>query len=233
MMTQNDIENVLDLLMTAYGEKSYPVDDQKKMAKIANLWSVMFVDDEPAEVLTAVKDCIATLQFPPKVADIKSRIAQNRLSGQMTEMEAWLLIRKAVEDANSREKAQQIYNALPPMIKKLCNPSQLRAWRTVEDEQFETVVCSNVLRSYRVLLNREAGYHALPADIQKAEQWRIEAPKSAEKAPELPKPAPTMENITQAIGFEPPYYMMPTVEQWIKDGLSAAEIRRNIMAWGA
>ena len=232
MMTQNDIETVLDLLITAYGEKAYPVDDRKKMAKIANLWSVMFVDDEPAEVLTAVKDCIATLQFPPKVADIKSRIAQNRLSGQMTEMEAWMMIRNAVEDSNSREKARQIYENLPPMIKKLCNPSQLLAWRAVEDEQFETVVCSNVLRSYRVLLNREAGYHALPADIQKAEQWRIEAPKQ-EKAPELPKPAPTLDSIAQAIGFEPPSFMMPTVEQWIKDGLSALESRKKILAWGA
>ena len=232
MMTQNDIETVLDLLITAYGEKAYPVDDRKKMAKIANLWSVMFVDDELSEVLTAVKDCIATLQFPPKVADIKSRIAQNRLSGQMTEMEAWMMVRKAVEDANSREKAQQIYDGLPPMIKKLCDPSQLRAWRTVEDEQFETVVCSNVLRSYRVLLNREAGYHALPADIQKVEQWRIEAPKQ-EKTPELPKPAPTLDSIPQAIGFEPPSFMMPMIEQWIKDGLSALEIRKKILAWGA
>jgi hypothetical protein len=104
-MTQKDINTMMDLLVAAYGEKAFPIDNPKKMAKVSNLWSVMFAEYEPAEVAVAVKDCIATLQFPPKIADIKSRMAQNRLAGQMTEMEAWALIRKAVEESNSRENA--------------------------------------------------------------------------------------------------------------------------------
>lgn len=231
MMTQKDINTMMDLLVAAYGDKAFPIDNPKKMAKVSNLWSVMFAEDEPAEVAVAVKDCIATLQFPPKIADIKSRMAQNRLAGQMTEMEAWMMIRKAVEESDNHEKARQVWESLPEILQSLCSPSQLRAWRSVADEQFETVVCSNVLRSYRALQSREAGYHALPADIRAAESWRIEARTKKEKTPELPKPVPTLENLSKAIGFEPPAYMMPAVEDWIGEGLPAVEIRRRIMNW--
>ena len=191
MITQENMETIMDLLVTAYGEKAYPVDDPKKMAKLAHLWAVMFENDTPEEVLIAVKDCIATLQFPPKVADIKSRISQNRLTGQMTEMEAWALIRFAVENANNRIEAKAQFDRLPKIIQRVVgSPEQLRGWRVVDDEQFETVVASNCMRTYKQLAQRESGYHALPSDIQQAESWRIEKPKQAElPEPEKPKPA--------------------------------------------
>ena len=190
MITDANIEQVLDLLVTAYGEKAYPLDDPKKMIKVKNLWTVMFADDEPIEVLTAVKDCIATLQFAPKIADIKSRIAQNRLSGQLTELEVWQIVRKAVEDSDSISKAKQIYNTLPKPVQSVVgSPSLLRSWRSVEDAQFETIIMSLVTRTYRTIAAREAGYHALPQDIQDAERWRIDGAKKndALPAPEAPK----------------------------------------------
>ena len=188
MITKQNIADMMDLLVAAYGDKAFPSEPQK-MAKVVNLWTIMFEHDDPREVLVAVKDCIATLQFPPKIADIKTRIAQNRLAGQMTEMEMWALVRRAVEDSTSREKAEEIYNGLPKIVQRTVgSASQLRGWRVVDDDQFETVVASNCQRTYRQLAQREAGYHALPPDIQQAEQWRIEKPKQAElPEPEKPK----------------------------------------------
>lgn len=186
MMTVKDIGLMLQLLEANYGTALYKETNRENVLK---LWTVMFEDDDPAEVGVAVKDCIATLQFPPKIADIKSRISRNRLAGQMTEMEAWALIRDGVERAVSREKAQEIFGQLPEIIRRVVgSPSQLRGWRVVEDAQFETVIASNCQRTYRELAAREAGYHALPADIRQAEAWRIEKPKQAElPAPEAPK----------------------------------------------
>lgn len=191
---------MIDLLTAAYGEKAFPLDDAKKMIKVINLWTVMFEADDPLEVAVAVKDCIATLQFPPKIADIKSRISQNRLAGQMTEMEAWALIRDAVERSGSREEAQQIFDQLPMIIQRTVgSPSQLRGWRMIDDEQFETVTASNCMRTYKVLAQREAGYHALPADMQRLESWRIEQPEQA-KLPEPPKP--------KKLAYEKPDWML-------------------------
>jgi len=188
MITKQNIADMMDLLVAAYGDKAFPQEPQK-MAKVVNLWTIMFEHDDPREVLVAVKDCIATLQFPPKIADIKTRIAQNRLEGQMTEMEAWAHIRMAVEQSTSREKAEEIFEGLPKIIQRTVgSASQLRGWRVVNDEQFETVVASNCQRTYRQLAQREAGWHALPPDIQQAEVWRVETPKLAElPEPEQPK----------------------------------------------
>ena len=66
MITNKDMGEIIDLLTAAYGDKAFPVDDPKKMAKVVNLWSVMYQDDSPEEVLISVKDCIATLQFAPR-----------------------------------------------------------------------------------------------------------------------------------------------------------------------
>lgn len=199
MITQKDIGKMIDLLVSAYGEKAYPVDDEKKMAKTVNLWTVMFEDDDPLEVAVAVKDCIATLTFPPHIADIKSRIAQNRLAGQMTEMEAWNIISKAVEDADSKEKAQKLFDGFPKIIQRIVgNPAKLRSWRKVDDAEFETVIGSNVMRTYRTLAQREIGYHALPADIQEAESWKIAGTKTI-ALPEGDEP--------KKLGYEMPEWM--------------------------
>ena len=197
MMTVQNIGEMLQLLEAAYGLSLYKDVNRENVVK---LWSVMFADDDPAEVGVAVKNCIATLQFPPKIADIKSRMAQNKMAGQMTEMEAWQIIRRAVEDSNSREKASEIFGQLPKIIQRVVGSgSQLKAWRTVEDDQFETVVASNCMRTYRILAQREAGFYALPSDLQQVESWRIEAPKQiALPEPEKPK----------KVAYEKPEWML-------------------------
>ena len=193
MITIKDTNMLIDLIVSAYGDKAFPVDDPKKLAKVMNLWSVMFQDDEPREVLLAVKNCIATLQFPPKIADIKARISQSRMAGQMTEMEAWQKIREAVNNSNSRSDANKAYTELPAILKKVVgSPSQLRAWNDCSIDTFEGVIASNVQRSYRELARREATYYALPKDLQSEQSWMVEAPKEVTMLPE-PKPQKSFE----------------------------------------
>lgn len=188
MITNKDTNMMIDLLVSAYGDKAFPVDDPKKLAKVMNLWSVMFQDDEPREVLLAVKNCIATLSFPPRVADIKSRIAQSRLNGQMTEMEAWSVIRNAVRGARNGTDANQAFMKLPPILQKCVgNPSQIMAWGGVSIDTFEGVIASNFMRSYRETAKNEAMYNALPKDMQSEQSYLNPTPKEVTM---LPEPAP-------------------------------------------
>ena len=103
MMTITDISELLNLLEIAYGKKNLYSESSKD--NILKLWEVMFRDDDPVEVANAVKDCIATLQVPPKIADLKSRIAKQRTAGQMTEMEAWQMICQSIEKSYGRDDA--------------------------------------------------------------------------------------------------------------------------------
>ena len=207
MITSDNTAEIMDLLITAYGEKAYPIDSPQKMQKICSLWSVMFQDDEPVEVLTAVKDCIATLQFAPKIADIKSRIAKNRLKGQLTEAEVGHLVRTAVEDSSSKDEAKKQFERLPKTVQRsVGSASALRAWRSVAEEQFETVVLSMVYRSYRIEAEREASYHALPNDVQQAEQWKIDG---APKPEALPAP--------KKLAYEEPDWMIRRREMGVSN----------------
>lgn len=234
MITAENMETIMDLLVSAYGEKAYPLDDPKKMSKMKNLWNVMFQDDSPEEVLVAVKDCIATLQFPPKIADIKSRISQSRMAGQPTEMEAWAMVYKAIAEATRIGKAQTLFDELPPIAQELvAMPEQLLDWHEVPGDKLTTVVASNFMRSYKVKAERQASYHALPADIQKHEEWKL--PKEKEKPKELPmtqfKYDANGKRVLN-IGFEPPDFMKTKVQIWMDLGVSDAEIRKGCVNWG-
>lgn len=174
MMTTENIGQMLDLLEGNYGQKFYEGTDRKK---VINLWKVMFQDDDPVEVAIAVKDCIATLQFPPKVADIKSRIAKQRMTGQMTEMEAWSRTVDAINHSYGKEDADKQFFQLPAILQKVVGtPAQLRGWRSVDEAQLQTVVMSAFLKSYREWAQREATFHALPPDIQKQNDWMVAKP---------------------------------------------------------
>ena len=234
MITRENIGEIFNLLSANYGEKMFP-DDAKKMANVVNLWQVMFADDEPAEVLVAVKDCIASLQFPPKIADIKSRISQNRMAGQMTEMEAWTMVYKAIMDVDGLSSARKAFDKLPRIAQDLIGmPEQMLDWKEADGKTLTTVIASNFMRSYKVKAEREASYHALPADMQKAESWKL--PKAEEKPKELkagkvivqPGADPDL-----TVGFELPPYMRPTVERMIADGKwTVDEIKQTCYRWG-
>lgn len=186
MLSNENIGEMIDLLESNYGEKAFP-QDPEKLAKTVKLWKVMFQDDDPREVLIAVKDCIATLTFPPKVADIKSRISRNRLAGIPSEIEAWEMVRNAVDDATSRAEAQKAFDVLPDLVRRTVGSySTLRAWRTIPDEQFETVIMSQFGRVYREKREQLVGYYSLPADIQQEEKHLI----AQQQKPELPEPKP-------------------------------------------
>ena len=206
MITNKDINQIMDLLISAYGDKAYPIDDPQKMVKVSHLWTVMFQDDEPAEVLIAVKSCIATLSFPPKVADIKSRSAQSRMAGQMTEMEAWSAIRDAVRSARNRTDANRVFTELPPILQKCVGtPSQLMAWGGVSTDTFEGVIASNFMRSYRETAKNEAMYNALPKEMQSEQSYLNPTPKEVTMLPE-PAPQKTFEERDVEMNIEAQVY---------------------------
>ena len=191
-MTIQNIGEMLTLLEAAYGKNKVYAETTKD--KILVLWETMFKDDDPAEVAVAVKDCIATLQFPPRVADIKTRIAKQRMAGKMTEMEAWSKIVNAIEHSYGKEDADKQFYQLPAILQRAVgDPKMLRSWRLLDTVQLQAVVMSAVVKSYRELLQGEMTFHSLPADIQQQAEWQIAKPVM-EALPE-PKREQTLEEM--------------------------------------
>ena len=184
-MTPKELSAVMDRLEKYY--RNYYAGTDKK--EVFAAWFEMFKDDDPAEVNRAVVAYICTNTFPPTVAGIKTLMAENRMAGQMTEMQAWQKIRDAVDFSTNRDEARKQYDQLSPLLKKLAgSPSQLISWRKVNEDTFEGVIASNVQRSYRELARREAVFYAIPGQLQAEQTWRVEGPKEQAALPEAEKP---------------------------------------------
>lgn len=158
--------------MMAIIRANYPMYYQNKgkeeLQSVVNLWWEMFKDDDADLVIRAVKMFIAndTKGFPPVIGQIKSRLVELTSPEEMTEQEAWNLVKKAV--INSGWHAEEEFQKLPPVIQKLVgSPNQLKEWALMETNNFDTVIGSNFMRSYRIRAKQIKEYEALPGDIKK------------------------------------------------------------------
>jgi hypothetical protein len=162
-MNKIEATALLSIIKTAYPnfyKGANEIDDA------INLWSMMFTN-EPAKIVTeAVKALICVLKFPPTIADVKTKIYDITHPERMTEMEAWAIVKKAVESYSiyeSYENNMKMFNNLPETIKNtIGNISQLRVWGQMEYESFNTVVQSNFMRSFKMKQQQEIERAMLP-----------------------------------------------------------------------
>lgn len=159
-MTLQETAKVMDIIKGAY--PSWQATKQTAL-----VWAQMFVDDPLELVLAAVKSYIASDSkgFAPVVGQIK-KIMTDLLVDDMNENEAWSLVRKAI--SNGIYGSVEEYEALPPILKKVVgSPDQLSEWAMLTDG-LDTVVASNVMRSYRKEVERQKFERALPNDVKLA-----------------------------------------------------------------
>ena len=170
-MTANEIFKILNILEAAY--KNFYSGSNKE--NVIALWSVMFRDDDPRQVEEAVYACISANKFPPTIAEVREKMTLLERGNEMSEMEAWSMVKQAAE--HSCYHAAEEFKKLPPILQRIVgSPSQLRDYALMDIEQFNTIVASNVQRSYRELVRREREYSVLPSGLQ-AKLDALEQPK--------------------------------------------------------
>jgi len=158
----------------------------KNMSRIdaeamVNLWCEMFSDVAYEIVGTAVKTYIASdiTGYPPNVGQINAHIRTLTQKEQMSEQEATLLLMKAIR--NGLYGAKEEFEKLPPILKRLAgSPEQLRVWASMGEDEVQTVVASNLMRSYRAIAKKEEVQQTLPSSIkalleQASDKFRIES----------------------------------------------------------
>ena len=167
-MNREETLAIMSVLKAAY-PNFYKDMNRKEAESIVNLWMEMFRDDPPAVVAMAVKAHIASdvKGFPPHIGAIKDAIVKLHTQNEMTELEAWELVRKASSNANYN--AREEFDKLPPVVQRLVgSPNQLREWAMMDSEVLGSVVASNFQRSYKARAASEREYMALPSDVRNA-----------------------------------------------------------------
>jgi len=182
-MTREETLAIMAVLKAAY--PNYYRDMKRTDAEgVVNLWATMFAD-EPAELVTmAVKAHIAgdSKGFPPHIGAIKEAIVRIQQPKELTELEAWAIVQRAISGASmspqsmmyrngetdGKTSAERKFDALPPILKRMVgNPGQLAAWAAMDEETVGTVIASNFQRSYRAVAAKEREYMALPGDVRR------------------------------------------------------------------
>jgi hypothetical protein len=164
-MTKQEALTVLAILKTAY-PSFYKDYSKEELNAAVELWASMFVNESGKVVLEAVKSLICTLRFPPTIADVKEKIELLTQPEQMTEMEAWNLVKKAMNTSDFVKSFQE----LPPIIRRIVgSASQLKEWAYTEGDI--NVISSNFMRSYRA---RAAHEHELARLPQSAKEMIAE-----------------------------------------------------------
>lgn len=167
-MTLKETVAVMAILRAAY-PRYYGGIGKDEAMETARLWASMFDEDDVNTVLAATRSYIATDEkgFPPSIGQIKEKIRtlQTGGSGEMTEVEAWSLIRRAA--SNGFYGAESEFANLPPELQSLVgSPHALREWSTMETDELETVVASNIMRGYRARAAQVRDWNKLPSDVR-------------------------------------------------------------------
>lgn len=146
-----------------------------------NLWAEMFADDDYRIVGGAVKAYIANDEtgYAPNVGQIKSYIRKLTEPDEMTEQEAVNLILKAA--ANSGYNSQAEFEKLPPVLQRLVgSPSQLKEWALMDSSVVNSVVSSNLMRSFKAVAQQEKEIKALPSSVRQILQIASDGVKMIE-----------------------------------------------------
>ena len=182
-MNRQETLRIMAVLQAAY-PMFYAKKSKDELDGIVGLWEEMFSDEPYQVVAMAVKALIKTRvsTFPPGIGEINERILQITQPEEMTEMEAWSLVRRAIRGASmdpssrlfrngamdNRTSAERNFEALPPILQKVVNsPEQLAAWEQLPETQIDTVLQSNFMRSYTAKARYARGYIALPETVKR------------------------------------------------------------------
>lgn len=183
-MTYDETLKIMAVLRAAY--PSY----YKGMALgeadgIVKLWAQMFETDSYQEVGAAVKAYIATdaSGFPPTIGRLRQELYRQKGPVSLTELEAWSMVRQAIHgasmDKSSRRRlpdgsmgkcsAEVNFEKLPPQIRRIVSsPTQLAMWERLGEQEIDTVIQSNFMRSYRARQQADRQEALLPPAIRKA-----------------------------------------------------------------
>lgn len=182
-MTIDEMAEVMDVLVIAY-PAFYARQDEDTKLKAMELWATTFADDPAQMVAMAVKAFIVsdTKGFPPNIGQIKDIIYKVTMPREleMSELEAWTLVRRAIRGASMADWSRKLgpdgigppsavvkFNALPEILQRLVgDPGQLALWEELPDDEINTVIQSNFMRSWRAMVSHEKEMLALPEDIR-------------------------------------------------------------------
>ena len=163
-MTKDETKQILMRIDVAF-----PSWKPKDLALLVEVWQETFADYPYQVVLMAVKSFIQSDRqgFAPSIGQIMGLIVDisNMSKGEeLTEMEAWALVGKALR--NSAYNAKEEFDKLPANVQRAVgSPENLKAWGT-DPNYNENVAQSHFMNVYRTVCQRDQQIQSMPKEVK-------------------------------------------------------------------
>ena len=163
-MTFDQTKEILTLLQCEYPLSFSKMDDRMMAVKLKK-WTKEFERDDFRIVEAAVDVLIrSNREFAPNIGQIREKMYQLSNPDALTETEAWALVSKACRNSN---RAKEEFAKLPPEVQEAVgNYEMIKTWGMMNEDEVESVVASNFMRSYRVHVKRKQEMALVPPEIR-------------------------------------------------------------------
>jgi hypothetical protein len=154
-MKKKETAEILAILNATYPQVYAKLTPEIKETML-NIWFEMFSNTDYEVVIMAVKNYISndTKGFMPTIGAIKESIRKLQHPETLTEQEAVNMIMESLNDGYYNSKG--MFDKLPKILQRVVgSPAQLAQWSIMEIDTVQSVVASNIARSYRAILEQE------------------------------------------------------------------------------
>ena len=158
-------EETIELLMMV--QAAFPNYKPPDKTVAVNTWFLMLADYPYQQVQMALKAYIATdtSGFAPSIGQIIDKMQMINSNAELNEMEAWSLVSKALRNGNY--KSREEFEKLPDLVKEAVgSPENIHNWAQSDIKSIESVIQSNFIKSYRLVVNRQKEIQKLPKEIR-------------------------------------------------------------------
>ena len=165
-MNKKETAHVLAIMQTNYPDTFRGKSDDVLQGMV-DLWQTCFAEEPVELVMEAVKAHMITStdRYMPQIGVIKEAIHKLTTPQQMSEAEAWALVKNALRNGNYGFHEE--YEKLPPVVQRCVGTENtIREWAQMDSETLDSVVASNFQRSYRAISKSEAELAKLPAGMR-------------------------------------------------------------------
>jgi len=166
-MNKDETSDILAILMAVYPNSFRHIKSEIDQNILIDLWARIFKEKSYPDVANAV-DAIISIDksgFAPSPGAVMDQLIKNTSAPEMTEMEAWQLVFKAVK--NSAWHSIEEFNKLPePLKRSVGSPEMLQSWAAIDADTVNSVIQSNFMRTFRARKEQDKEFKALPLSVK-------------------------------------------------------------------
>ena len=159
-MTRDEVKEIIMIMTYTYSNYK-PAD----ITATVDTWTAILSSYQFEHIRAALHSYILsdTKGFAPTPGQLIDKIPVQ--SFDMTEMEAWGMVNKAL--SNSSYHAKEEFDKLPLVVQKTLGRFEvLQEWAGMEIDTVQSVIQSNFIRNYRTVLQREKEHNKLPTRLR-------------------------------------------------------------------